>query len=61
MLEWEVPADTIPYAGFPPGYPALIAVPLVLGVPSIEGARIVQAAGAFITVFIAVLLAGGKE
>lgn len=57
MLEWEIPADTIPYAGFPPGYPALIAVPLALEVPPIKSARIVQAVSAFITVSVAVLLA----
>ncbi|MGI9079130.1 MAG: hypothetical protein ACR2G6_17640 [Gemmatimonadaceae bacterium] len=58
MLEWEVPADTIPYAGFPPGYPAAIAVPLALNASPVESARAIQAVSAFVTVVVAVLLAG---
>jgi len=60
---WRAPAapwwsadSSVALAHFPPGYPTVLALPVRLGMPSIQAARLVDALAAGLTVAIAVLL-----
>jgi hypothetical protein len=53
---WESPDSTTPLAHFPPGFSAAIAVPVALGMPPVQGGRLVVAAAALVTIALAVWL-----
>jgi hypothetical protein len=50
--------STSPLAQWPPGFPVAIAAPMMLGANAVTGARLVVAASAAVTVWLAVLLVG---
>ena len=54
MADWSDPDSTTALRHFPPGYPTLLALPIALGAPPEQAARGVEAAAAFVTVFLAV-------
>lgn len=56
--DWEEPESTTVLAHFPPGFSAVIAVPLALGMPPVQGARLVEALAALATVTTIVWLVG---
>jgi hypothetical protein len=47
---WDSPDSTEALAHFPPGYSTVLALPLRLGMEPAQGARLVQATAAFVTV-----------
>ena len=53
---WTSADSTAPLAHFPPGYSTILALPVRLGMTPPQGARLVQATSAFITIFTLVLL-----
>ncbi len=57
--DWQSPDSTTALAHFPPGLPAALAVPVALGMPAEQGARLVNAASAFVTVAVVVWLVSG--
>jgi hypothetical protein len=59
FADWNEPDSTSPLRHFPPGFPALAAVPIALGVPSAQAARWVEALS-FATAAIGVGLAAGS-
>lgn len=56
MSSWWSADSTSPLAHFPPGYVAAIAVPVRLGMEAVQGARLVGALSAFVTIATLVLL-----
>ena len=56
MAKWPRADSTEPLAHFPPVYPTVLALPVRLGMSPIQGARLVEAAAACITVTTLVLL-----
>jgi hypothetical protein len=57
--DW-VPADSArALTRWPPGYPVAIAVPVALGMPPVQGARLVMALSAFATLALLVWLVAG--
>ncbi len=54
MASWSDPDSTSALRHFPPGFPTLLALPVVLGAPSQQAARGVEAVAAFATVALAV-------
>jgi hypothetical protein len=55
---WSSPDSTSMLAHFPPGFAAAIAVPVRLGMDPQQGARLVEALSAFVTIATLVLLVG---
>lgn len=55
---WPWADSTAALGHFPPGFPVAIAVPVMLGAPSVQAARGVEAAAAFVTVALAAWLVG---
>jgi hypothetical protein len=55
---WASPDSTAPLAHFPPGYPTALAVPVALGMSPPQGARLVEALAAGVTISTLVLLIG---
>ena len=55
---WDNTDSTMALAHFPPGYPAAIALPVALGMPGVQSARLVNAAAAFVTVALMAWLVG---
>ena len=53
---WASADSTEPLAHFPPGYPAVLAIPVSLGMQPAQAARLVQATAAFITVATLVVI-----
>ncbi|MEP7000080.1 MAG: hypothetical protein ABI969_06360 [bacterium] len=58
LAKWTSPDSTEPLAHFPPAYPTVLALPLRLGMAPAQGARLVNATAAFITIATLVLLVG---
>lgn len=56
VAAWTSADSTEPLADFPPAYPTVLALPLRLGMMPAQGARLVQATAAFVTVTTLVLL-----
>ena len=56
MAKWPRPDSTEPLAHFPPVFPTVLALPVRLGMSPIQGARLVEAVAACITVTTLVLL-----
>ena len=54
--KWDSRDSTEALAHFPPGYPTALALPVRLGMPPTQAARIVQATAAFVTITTLVLL-----
>jgi hypothetical protein len=54
--KWTSADSTEPLAHFPPGYSTVLALPLRFGMTPAQGARLVQATAAFVTVTTLVLL-----
>ncbi|MEO5814424.1 MAG: hypothetical protein ABIT20_03985 [Gemmatimonadaceae bacterium] len=54
--KWTSADSTAPLAHFPPGYSTILALPVRLGMPPTQAARLVQATSAFITIFTVVVL-----
>ncbi len=54
---WSSPDTTAPIDHFPPGLSTAIAIPTAAGMPPVQGARLVNALSAFVTLTIAVWLA----
>ncbi|HWG54272.1 MAG TPA: glycosyltransferase family 39 protein [Gemmatimonadaceae bacterium] len=55
---WDNTDSTMALAHFPPGYPAAVAVPVALGMPGVQSARLVDAAAAFVTIALVAWLVG---
>ena len=55
---WSSADSTAPLAHWPPGMPAAIAIPILVGAAPLTAARIVLAASAFVTVAATLLLVG---
>lgn len=58
MAKWPSADSTSALAHFPPGYPTVLAIPVRLGMPAAQGARLVEAVAAFVTVTTLVILVG---
>ena len=58
MAKWASADSTSTLAHFPPGYPTVLAIPVRLGMPAAQAARLVEAVAAFVTVTTLVLLVG---
>ena len=58
MATWASADSTSALAHFPPGYPTVLAIPVRLGMPAAQGARLVEAVAAFVTITTLVLLVG---
>lgn len=56
---WWTADSTGALAHFPPGYPTILAIPIRLGMTPVQGARLVQALAAALTVSVVVLLVAG--
>ncbi len=56
MAVWWSADSTGALAHFPPGYPTILAIPVRLGMTPVQGARLVQALAAALTVSVVVLL-----
>lgn len=54
--EWASPDSTEPLAHFPPGYSAVLAIPIAAGMQPVQAARLVEAIAAFSTTTLLVLL-----
>src|SRR5476651_864565 len=54
--EWASADSTEPLAHFPPGYSTALAIPIRLGMSATQGARLVEATAAFVTITTFVLL-----
>ena len=55
---WDNTDSTMALAHFPPGYPVAIALPVALGMPGVQSARLVDAAAAFVTIALLAWLVG---
>ena len=58
LAKWASADSTEPLAHFPPAYPTALALPVRLGMAPAQGARLVEATAAFVTVTALVLLVG---
>jgi len=56
MADWSDADSTSPLRHFPPGFPAVLAIPVALGVAPVQAARGVEAVSALATVALAVWL-----
>jgi len=54
--DWESADSTTALTHFPPGYPAVLALPVAMGVPPIDAARLVQALAALVATALCVWL-----
>lgn len=55
---WNAPESTTVLTHYAPGFPMAIALPVVMGFPPLQGARLVEALAAFVTVAVLVALVG---
>jgi hypothetical protein len=55
---WDSPDSTSPLARYAPGFPTAVALPLALGFPPAQSARLVEALSAFVTMAVVVAMAG---
>ncbi|MEP6689623.1 MAG: hypothetical protein ABJD07_00625 [Gemmatimonadaceae bacterium] len=56
---WATPTPTVPLAHFPPGFSAVIAIPIALGMSPVQGARLGLAAGALVATAAAAWIVAG--
>ncbi len=55
---WNAGDSTSPLTHYAPGFPTAIALPVAMGFPPLQGARLVEALAAFVTMAVLVALAG---
>ncbi len=55
---WDAPDSTSPLARHAPGFPTAVALPIALGFPPVQSARLVEALSAFVTMAVLVAMAG---
>ncbi|MGH7669096.1 MAG: hypothetical protein ACRENQ_06340 [Gemmatimonadaceae bacterium] len=55
---WDAPDSTAPLTHYPPGFSTAIALPVAMGFPPLQGARLVEALSAFVTMAVLVALVG---
>ena len=55
---WDAPESTTPLTHYAPGFPTAIALPMVMGFPPLQSARLVEALAAFVTMAVLVALVG---
>ncbi len=55
---WSSPDSTAALTRYPPGFPMAIALPVVMGLPPVQAARLVEALSAFVAIAVLLALVG---
>ncbi len=58
VAPWDSPDSSAALTRYPPGYPAALALPVSLGFPAVQAARLVEALAAFVGMAVLIAIVG---